>query len=118
MSAVLLLCCLLNPVFSKEKKSNKNNAKLPFTCPNRTPEDVDLTRHRIGEGGGRCFPPNRNQNFATETQFREFQAAVALTPCTEEPIAVCTRTNYFGVPTVTVIHTDKDQREKLENWLK
>ena len=117
MSAVLLLCCLLNPVFSKEKKSNKNNDKLPFTCPNKTPEGVDLTKHRMGEEGN-CFPPNRNKNFAPEIQFREFQAAVALTPCTEEPVAVCTRTNYFGVHTIAVIHTDKEQREKLEYWLK
>ena len=105
--------------------------KLPFECPNKVPKDAPQPRTK---------QPRKN-NFNEEevgisanlnasaiyysSWYAQFQAAIALVPCDEEPVSVFIPWSLINAGSnphdnfsVAVIYTDKSSTTNIKHWLK
>ena len=101
---------------------------LPFTCPNKVPEyapqpSIDLN-DLVNFPKGRVGTSSKvNVTTASSTVYAQFQAALALVPCNEEPISVFIPANLkkdssnpHDRYSVAVIYTDKSSTYEIKDW--
>ena len=101
---------------------------LSFTCPNKVPDNApqpiinlndleDLPKGRVG------ISTKLNVTAASSTVYAQFQAAIALVPCDQEPISVfipanlkIDSSNPHDRYSVAVIYSDKPSTYEIKDW--
>ena len=90
---------------------NNNRDRLPFECPNQPPWKPTQPPY-LG------YFSNDTLDEASNAEYSQFLAALALKPCDEDVIRVFTNQQYNGEHSVALIFTDKESKRELEQWLR